>query len=154
VARRPRPLTLAKRRQLAAELEASIGEGPHDSNLMAFFTGWTDKQIKLQVSFERFDVLPPSLRRALYESTVTFEPEPVLEWWLCHGYRQNRRPVDAAKLGVRMIRDAERADLLDFASIYRRRYRTVLPHLAAQATILRYDKPRRRRKRITSELRH
>jgi hypothetical protein len=139
-----RVLSQVKRRRLAEELAQTICEGAFPPSTMVRFTGWSETQIKLQASFVAFDRLPKSLRHALHETTVTFEPGPIASWWQAN--RVLGTPGRMSRIGIRLIRQGEMDDLRDFAGAYRRRYGQMLPHLAAEASILRYDQPRTRRK--------
>lgn len=129
-----RRLSPVQRKRLFA-IAPEIPEGPHQNPIL-FFSGWSRTQIAMQASFLTLDDLPKPVRRRLHELTVTFDPVPLGRWW-----KQN---VGKAPYKRRLsyilasIRDAESADLREFAYRYRARYGMSLPHVAAGATIMRY----------------
>jgi len=100
--------------------------------------GWTGKQLIFRHTFEAFDSLPPAVRRAFHQLTVTFEPVPVAKFWNDRRkrWRPNKRLIRSI---VDQIAAAEHADLLNFDQIHFQRWGRHLPHVAAEATILRYD---------------
>lgn len=129
-----RRLSPAQRKRLYV-IAPEIPIGPHD-NPLAYFTGYTRDQLVMQAGFHRFDRLPKPVRRRLHELAVTFDPVPIGKWW-DESIGQAPYKQRLAYL-LKSLRDAEKRDLIAFAHQYRARYGFVLPHVAAQATILRY----------------
>ena len=91
------------------------------------------------------DRLPPPVRRALQESTI--------DWCSIHSLVEIDRHISqgwtstkSAAAEVASIKRAEKTELAAFAKRYQRKF-GIFPHVAARASILRYDSCRRARVR-------
>lgn len=110
---------------------------------------WTWKQRHFQRTFEIFDAAPMAVRHAFHEAVVTFEPGPLIEPLMIELSTLRGRLMKwrIIRQAVMAIRQAEADDILAESERHRRRYGYVLPHVAARATIMRYEASMRERQR-------
>lgn len=93
--------------------------------------------------FEAYDSLPPAVRQALQQAVVDQCPITI---------RSRYTPIadlvpdedEAARLYVQCFHMAEEEEIERHSDLYRIQYRTLAPHVAAQASVLRADYRRRR----------
>lgn len=89
--------------------------------------------------YRAFEELPAEVRRALQEALVDWCPLRAREW-LVHLIRKDRlRPAKAATVLVRTIRKMDHAEVVAFARTWPKGAKTY-PHIAASATIQRYNR--------------
>lgn len=86
-----------------------------------------------------FDALPRALRHRLHEHA--YDAWAVNTWTAWRAERRRLGSVRAQRRLLRWLDECERLERAAFAETYRYRYDAALPHDAAQATILRYDRP-------------
>lgn len=82
-----------------------------------------------------FDALPPALRRRMREHAYDAWAVNALRLW-----RAERRRLGSARAERRLLRWLDECETLEraaFAEAFHHKYGTVLPHDAAQATVLR-----------------
>lgn len=89
--------------------------------------------VPIDVELAVFEQFPPSIRHALNETTIKVNSLSIVEyynWAVRNGH-------GSAKV-VQKVHELEANDLAVFAGRHRARHGYVLPHVAADATILRY----------------
>jgi hypothetical protein len=96
--------------------------------------------------FMAFELLPSRVRRAMIDANLNWNPIEALER-LDDLYQDMPRP-DAVAAYVYELRCCDVGELHNFAEKWRRRMGTIYPHLAAEATFIRYHSAKRRRRRV------
>jgi hypothetical protein len=90
-------------------------------------------------TFKALDDLPPALFREVCFAARVWDAKDILA---LYQDAKRKRGTDAAIAWLTAsIEGGDEADVLDFAFKYQLRHKMPLPHLAAQATILRYLPP-------------
>ena len=84
-----------------------------------------------------FDSLPPAIRRRLHEHAYDAWAVNALILWKIFR-RQTASSARGVKRLLNHLRTCERLELEAFADAYSRRWGATLPHVAAQASTLRY----------------
>ena len=84
-----------------------------------------------------FDALPAPIRRALHEAIGTWDPREI-RWTLNKRLKAGQLEAEAIAAEVASIRDEDEAEVLAFQYYWPSRFGRY-PHLAAEATIIRYD---------------
>jgi len=84
-----------------------------------------------------FDSLPPAIRRHLQEHAYDPWAVNALALWRMFR-RQAGCPRRAERRLLRHMRECEAEELRTFAAAFQARYGTPYPHVAAQASVLRY----------------
>ena len=87
-------------------------------------------------SWKAFDALPPSVRAALADGVVPWNPVQVLA---IHNkmLKNNVSPMRAEMWSVKQVESSDTHDVLLFSREHKRRFGFASPHVAAGASILR-----------------
>ena len=90
-------------------------------------------------TFAALDALPPELFREIGFSARVWDAPTILD--LYTGAQKARGHNGAVGWLIASMRYADEQDVFDFGFKYQTRYKSPLPHLAAEASVLRYQEP-------------
>ncbi len=90
-------------------------------------------------NIERLDELPTDLRQSVCFAARVWDPSVVAN--IYRDAIRSRGKVGAARWLIASIEAGDESDVIDYAIQYQMKYGQPLPHLAAEATILRFQPP-------------